>query len=124
MQSRDKCSRQRPADDQREAVPARSSIGRLLSDEHFRLLVEAVEDSAIFLLDPAGNVATWNNGAKRIKGYEADEIIGRHFSVFYPPEDVAAGKPEQNSRWRSKRDISRTKGGEFAETNPASGPMS
>ncbi|SAL62189.1 PAS/PAC sensor signal transduction histidine kinase [Caballeronia terrestris] len=119
MQSRDKCSRQRPADDQREAVPARSSIGRLLSDEHFRLLVETVEDYAIFLLDPAGNVATWNNGAKRIKGYEADEIMGRHFSVFYPPEDVAAGKPEselalaiekghiEDEGWRVRRDESR-----------------
>jgi PAS domain S-box-containing protein len=119
MQSRDKCSRQRPADDQREAVPARASIGRLLSDEHFRLLVETVEDYAIFLLDPAGKVATWNNGAKRIKGYEADEIIGRHFSVFYPPEDVAAGKPEaelalaiekghiEDEGWRVRKDESR-----------------
>jgi PAS domain S-box-containing protein len=119
MQSRDKSSRQRPADDRREAVPARSSIGRLLSDEHFRLLVETVEDYAIFLLDPAGNVTTWNNGAKRIKGYEADEIIGRHFSVFYPPEDVAAGKPEaqlalaiekghiEDEGWRVRKDESR-----------------
>jgi PAS domain S-box-containing protein len=100
-------------------VPARSSIRRLLSDEHFRLLVETVEDYAIFLLDPAGNVATWNNGAKRIKGYEAHEIIGRHFSVFYPPADVAAGKPEtelamavekghiEEEGWRIRKDESR-----------------
>jgi PAS domain S-box-containing protein len=60
----------------------------------FRLLVESVKDYAIFVLDPAGHVSTWNAGAERIKGYTAAEIIGRHFSTFYPPEDVAAGKCE------------------------------
>ena len=60
-----------------------------------RLLVDSVDDYAIFLLDPRGNVATWNIGAQRIKGYRADEIIGRHFSTFYPAEDVAAGKCER-----------------------------
>ncbi len=61
------------------------------SDESFRLLVENVRDYAIFMLDPTGHVATWNLGAERIKGYSADEIIGRHFSVFHPPEDAATG---------------------------------
>ena len=63
------------------------------SEERFRLLVQGVLDYAIFMLDPAGYISSWNAGAERIKGYSADEIIGQHFSVFYPPEDVAAGKP-------------------------------
>src|SRR5271163_2323392 len=65
------------------------------SEESFRLLVESVQDYAILMLSPEGNVATWNAGAERIKGYRADEIIGQHFSVFYPPEDLASGKPER-----------------------------
>lgn len=63
------------------------------SEERFRLLVEGVVDYAIFMLDPAGNVASWNVGAERIKGYRAEEIMGRHFSTFYPPEAIAEGKP-------------------------------
>jgi PAS domain S-box-containing protein len=58
----------------------------------FRLLVESVKDYAIFVLDPKGYVASWNAGAERLKGYTAAEIIGKHFTIFYPPEDVAAGK--------------------------------
>ena len=65
------------------------------SEERFRLLVEGVRDYAIFMLDPTGRVATWNEGAERIKGYRAKEIIGRHFSEFFPPEDRAAHKPER-----------------------------
>ena len=59
----------------------------------YELMVDSVRDYAIFMLDPDGHVASWNKGAQRIKGYTADEIIGRHFSAFYPPEDIAAGKP-------------------------------
>jgi PAS domain S-box-containing protein len=59
----------------------------------YELMVDSVRDYAIFMLDPDGHVASWNKGAQRIKGYTADEIIGRHFSTFYPPEDIAAGKP-------------------------------
>lgn len=62
------------------------------SEERFRLLVETVKDYAIFMLDPQGFVTTWNEGAQRIKGYRADEIIGQHFCRFYPEEDVRAGK--------------------------------
>src|ERR1044072_158564 len=58
------------------------------SEEIFRLLVASVKDYAIFLLDPTGHITTWNAGAQRIKGYSADEIIGKHFSIFYPPEDL------------------------------------
>ena len=65
------------------------------TDEQFRLLVSAVSDYAIYLLDQSGRVASWNAGAERIKGYRAGEVIGRHFSVFYAPEDRAAGMPER-----------------------------
>jgi PAS domain S-box-containing protein len=63
------------------------------SEERLRLLIESVRDYAIFMLDPDGTVRTWNAGAQAIKGYQAHEIIGRHFSVFYTPEDQLAGKP-------------------------------
>jgi len=65
------------------------------AEERFRLLVESVKDYAIFMLDATGQVVTWNAGAQRIKGYSAGEIIGKHFSVFYPIEDVIAGKCER-----------------------------
>jgi PAS domain S-box-containing protein len=65
------------------------------SEELFRLLVESVQDYAIFMLDPFGNVVSWNLGAERIKGYSADEIIGKHFSIFYPREDVENEKPKK-----------------------------
>jgi PAS domain S-box-containing protein len=61
----------------------------------YQLMIDAVRDYAIFLLDPNGYVASWNKGAKRIKGYEADEIIGRHFSAFYRENDIARGHPQQ-----------------------------
>jgi diguanylate cyclase (GGDEF)-like protein/PAS domain S-box-containing protein len=65
------------------------------SDGNFRLLVQGVKDYAILMLDPAGRVTTWNDGAERIKGYRADEILGHHFSQFYTPDAVAAGSPAQ-----------------------------
>jgi PAS domain S-box-containing protein len=66
---------------------------RAVDADLYRLLVHTVTDYGIFLLDPAGYVASWNDGAQRIKGYLAEEIIGRHFSTFYPQEDIASGKP-------------------------------
>ncbi|HEX7912294.1 MAG TPA: PAS domain S-box protein [Paraburkholderia sp.] len=63
------------------------------SEERFRLLVDCVKDYAIFMLDPDGYVVSWNAGAARIKGYTREEIVGQHFSVFYTPEEAAAGKP-------------------------------
>ena len=66
---------------------------RAIGEEAFRLLVDAVQDYAIFLLSPEGQVLTWNRGAQRIKGYRADEIIGHHFSSFYTEEERAAGRP-------------------------------
>jgi PAS domain S-box-containing protein len=65
------------------------------SDEIFRVLVESVKDYAIFLLDPDGRVATWNEGAEKIKGYKADEIIGLHFSQFYPREARESKWPDR-----------------------------
>lgn len=87
--------------------------------EQFRLLVDAVQDYAIFMLDPAGNVASWNSGAQRIKGYTAEEIIGHHFSRFYIESDRLARKPEkvlaraaehgrvEQEGWRVRKDGSR-----------------
>ena len=63
------------------------------SEERFRLLIDGVRDYAIFMLDTQGNVQSWNTGAEVIKGYTADEIIGRHFSMFYPDDDVQRDKP-------------------------------
>jgi PAS domain S-box-containing protein len=67
-----------------------------ISEEQFRLLIETVEEYAIYLLDPQGNVATWNLGAEKLKGYTAEEIIGKNFACFYTDEDVAARKPQRN----------------------------
>lgn len=88
-------------------------------DAEFRLLVEAVLDYGIFMLDSTGVIVSWNAGAERINGYSAADIIGQHFSVFYPPEDVAAGKPDrelevaeaegrlEDEGWRVRQDGSR-----------------
>jgi PAS domain S-box-containing protein len=89
------------------------------SEERLRLMIETVQDYAIFMLDPLGNAASWNSGAQNIKGYSSNEIIGRHFSLFYTPEDVATGKPREefatanacgrveDEGWRVRRDRSR-----------------
>lgn len=86
------------------------------SDQRFRLLVEGVRDYAIFMLDPEGRVSSWNLGAQRMKGYATDEIIGRHFRVFYPPAAQAVKHPEyelevaaregryQEEGWRVRQD--------------------
>ncbi len=68
------------------------------SEERFRLLVNAVVDHAIFMLDADGRIASWNVGAERLKGYRAEEIIGRHFSVFYPPDAIERNWPERELR--------------------------
>jgi PAS domain S-box-containing protein len=89
------------------------------SEENFRRLVESVTDYAIFILDPTGYVRTWNLGAERIKGYRAAEIIGQHFSRFYPPDAIASGWPQyeldtaardgrfEDEGWRLRQDGSR-----------------
>ena len=70
-----------------------SQHGLFDSERRFRLLVEGVVDYAIYMLDPDGIVTNWNAGAKRIKGYDAAEVVGRHFGMFYLPEDREAGLP-------------------------------
>ncbi|MCU1281843.1 MAG: hypothetical protein JWM53_5389, partial [bacterium] len=112
--------------EQRKAVEAR--LARLIatetnrnddSEERFRLIVESVNDYAIFMLDCEGRVTSWNAGAERIKGYRADEIIGQHFSRFYPDEEVRGGTCVHELRvaardgrfedegWRLRKDGSR-----------------
>jgi PAS domain S-box-containing protein len=77
-------------------VQARAADATLRSnEEQFRLLVQGVTDYSIYLLGLDGRVATWNAGARRIKGYEPDEIIGQHFSRFYTEEDRQNGEPER-----------------------------
>ena len=66
------------------------------TEESFRLMVESVTDYAIVMLDPEGRVVSWNSGAQRIKGYRAEEILGQHFSRFYPPEDIDRGTPQRD----------------------------
>ena len=66
------------------------------TEESFRLMVESVTDYAIVMLDPEGRVVSWNAGAERIKGYSAEEIVGQHFSRFYPQEDIQSGKPQRD----------------------------
>jgi PAS domain S-box-containing protein len=63
------------------------------SDEHYRLLIDAVAEYALFLLGPEGNVISWGPGAEQIMGYRAEEIVGQHFSCFYPVEERERGKP-------------------------------
>lgn len=89
------------------------------SEERFRLLVESITDYAIFMLDPTGHIVSWNAGARRLKGYEPPEIVGRHFSVFYPDEARKAGWPEyelkqaaaegrfEDEGWRLRKDGTR-----------------
>jgi PAS domain S-box-containing protein len=93
-----------------------SRLSDSTTDHLYRLLVESVEEYAIFALDPAGYIVSWNPGAQRFKGYTASEIIGQHFSVFYPPDDVAARKPDielevaaaegrlEDEGWRVRKD--------------------
>ncbi len=65
------------------------------SEEGYRMLLDGIQDYAIFMMDPRGQIVSWNAGAERIKGYRADEIIGRNFSRFFPPEDIRRGRPEE-----------------------------
>ena len=95
------------------------SLARITPEARYRAMVDAIKDYAIFLLDIKGRIATWNGGAERIKGYRAEEIIGRHFSVFYPQDVVARGYPAEELRraaelgrwedegWRVRKDGSR-----------------
>jgi PAS domain S-box-containing protein len=90
---------------------AKTSRERLrASERQFRLLVESVEEYAIYMLDVNGNVATWNSGAHRIKGYTPGEIIGKNFARFYTAEDVATGKPQRNLKDAEEKGYTREQG--------------
>ncbi len=89
-------------------APKKAEFRHEQTDQIFRLLVENVKDYAIFLLDPEGRVATWNQGAERIKGYKADEIIGEHFSRFYP-------KDARESKWPDRELQIASKEGRFSD---------
>ena len=101
------------------APPGRPVLPGREDDALYRLLVDSLRDYAIFALDATGRVMSWNPGAERFKGYRAHEIIGRHFSTFYPPDDIAAGKPEwelevaardgrfEDEGWRLRKDGTR-----------------
>jgi len=101
-------------------MAGKSNLAALQNHESiYRLLVDTNKDFAILVLDPDGHIATSNPGVERLKGYRADEIIGKHFSIFYPKEDVAHGKPEkelqaaaekgafEDEGWRVRKDGSR-----------------
>jgi PAS domain S-box-containing protein len=65
------------------------------SEERYRMILDGVQNYAIFMMDPRGQIVSWNAGAERIKGYSSDEIIGHNFSCFFPPEDIERGRPEE-----------------------------
>jgi len=104
---------------QQTAQVLESKLSLQESEDRFRLLVDAVQDYAIFMLDPDGYVRNWNTGAQRIKGYKSAEIVGKHFSCFYPEEDLRNGKPHwelevaaeqgrfEDEGWRVRKDGSR-----------------
>lgn len=91
-----------------DSIATKRQIHPHPSDEIFRLLVQSVKDYAIFLLDPNGNVSTWNQGAERIKGYKAHEIVGQHFSRFYPSD-------AQDSKWPDRELEIAAKEGRFSD---------
>ena len=88
MAKRGKCRKEPPKKESPKQVSQLAD-----SERRFRLLVEGVSDYAIYMLDPEGIITNWNVGAEQIKGYSAGDIIGQHFSIFYTPEDRAAGLP-------------------------------
>jgi PAS domain S-box-containing protein len=93
-------------------MPKSWSSSTLLHEtaEQFHILVDSVEEYAIYLLDASGNVISWNTGAQKIKGYSVEEIIGKNFASFYTADDVAAGKPQRNLREAARRGFIRDQG--------------
>ena len=100
--------RELPSQPMSKKLPSSTALHETV--EQFHILVDSVEEYAIYLLDPKGNVITWNTGAEKIKGYSMDEIIGKNFASFYTADDVAAGKPQRNLREASRRGYIRDQG--------------
>jgi PAS domain S-box-containing protein len=100
------------SDSQSRSQPMGDNGSTVLSQtaEQFHILVDSVEEYAIYMLDRDGNVATWNTGAAKIKGYTAEEIVGKNFACFYTADDVAAGKPQRNLREAARRGHIRDQG--------------
>src|SRR3977135_2387365 len=104
---------------ERSSVGNRVGAGQQTTAEHFRMLVENMKDYAIIILDTDGRVASWNPGSEIILGYRSNEIIGQHFSRFFPLEEIQRGKPEmelkvataegrsEDEGWRMKKDGAR-----------------
>jgi PAS domain S-box-containing protein len=92
----------------RDDRSSKSALGQ--TEEQFHILVDSVEEYAIYMLDSTGNVLTWNSGAARIKQYNAEEIIGKNFACFYTSEDVAAEKPQRNLQEAARRGHIRDQG--------------
>src|SRR3954466_4584226 len=100
----------------KDEKPLRNALD---TDASFRVFVESVRDYALIMLDPQGFIVSWNAGAEAIKGYAAGEIIGKHFTTFYPPEAIESGLPErelvvaqavgrfEDEGWRLRKDGSR-----------------
>src|SRR5262245_57862548 len=95
-----------------QPMPQNWSNSTALHDtaEQLHILVDSVEEYAIYMLDPNGNIITWNTGAQKIKGYSAEEIIGKNVASFYTAEDVAAGRPQRNLREAARRGYIRDQG--------------
>jgi PAS domain S-box-containing protein len=87
-----------PPDRSAGEAPTRDEADQLLRDQRFRLLVQAVTDYAIFMLDPDGRVVCWNTGAEQVFGYQEAEVVGRHYRRFFTPEDIAADEPDRELR--------------------------
>ena len=80
------------------------------SEERYRRLIEEVKDYAIFMLDPEGRMMTWNEGARQMRGHRTEEILGRHVSVFFTPEDIKAGRSEEELREAAEKGRFETEG--------------
>ena len=94
------------------------------SEQRLRLLIDSIRDYAVFMLEPDGRVATWNSGAERILGYRAAEIIGNHFSVFYPEGEASSARAIASCSSPPRAASSRRRRGACAKTAPACGPTS
>jgi PAS domain S-box-containing protein len=92
------------------------------SEDLLRLLIDNIKEHAITTLDPRGHVITWTPAAERLKGYRSDEILGKHFSTFYPREDINDGKCERELEAATRDGRFEDEAGAFAKMEPNSGP--
>ena len=108
-------------------APSQVEASRLTNpanESHFRLLLDSIEDYAIYLLDPTGRVLTWNRGAESNKGYKSDEVLGQHYSLFFVPEDVESRVPDRELAIAATNGRCAEKVGRCARAASGSGPVS